>query len=608
VVVPSLSQVESASFGYLTTAGAYWRTVGERLLAGFTEVRNETLSPGGSIWRGTAAQAAQHRAAADVATVADPCEQLLTAAGIATRGREQLEAHRNGVLEAVDDAIHDDFIVNDDYSITDTRDYYSEEEFEQRQAAAQGHASFIGHRVMGLVAADREIATALDASTEGLDDVAFDESEGTVQLAGWGRPLSPAPPTPADQSAFEDLLRANDQAVLDAMARVRAAQRAFDDATANAYSHGAGSGEAQDAMARLPALKKNLADALDELGKIPDYSTIDPASVRLGPDGLSFTRTVDGQTVQVGGPFKNGTGEIFDQGSGAYYTYRDGQLVGARILDPGRVTPDDALLQNVIFTAVGAGPAVTAGKAGVEAGWQGMRALFAREGLEASGGAAAGLTADNVLPRAIAQAEIRAHAAADDLATHHPGIHTPTAAGGDHIPPAITQDHVPHGGPHAPPPAAEIRPAPSDSPLFEGYHPVEPGPQFTDSAGHLIYPNDSLASKPYAIPGTVIPEADLAAGTELGRFGHPGGAYLAPDGTPFAQLSLPPGSAAKPYYTYVVDDPAALPRGWHIEESRAAPWFHQPGGGIQYRVIAPPGKEASVDVLIESGYLKEVRR
>lgn len=323
----------------------------------------------------------------------------------------------------------------------------------------------------------------------------------------------------------------------------------------------------------------------------------------------------------VTGTLKNGTGEIYDQGagsgSGAYFTYQDGKLVASRFLDPGRVTPDDALLQNVIFTAVGAGPAVTAGKAGVEAGWQGMRSLFAREALATSGGSAAGLTADNVLPRAITQAEIRAQAATDDLAIHHPGVHTPVTTSGEHIPPLTTadhgppvlaHDHVPHSGPHVPASATEVQPLPPDSPLFDGHHPIEPGPQFTDSAGHLIYPNDSLASKPYAIPGSVIPDADLAAGTELGRFGYPSGAYLAPEGTPFAQLSLPPSSATKPYYTFVVNDPTALPPGWHIEQSRAAPWFHQPGGGIQYRVIAPPGQEASVDALIESGYLKEVRR
>ncbi|WP_067976236.1 putative alpha/beta hydrolase [Mycolicibacter icosiumassiliensis] len=285
-----------------------------------------------------------------------------------------------------------------------------------------------------------------------------------------GGPLRPAPSAPGEQSAFEELLRANDQAVLDAMARVRAAQKALDDATAKAYQQGAGSDAAQEAMTRLPALKKKLADALDDLGKIPDYSTIDPASVHLGPDGsVSFAYTLEGQKMAVTGTLKNGTGEIYDQGtasgSGAYFTYQDGKLVASRFLDPGRVTPDDALLQNVIFTAVGAGPAVTAGKAGVEAGWQGMRSLFAHEALETSGGTAAGLSADNVLPRAITQAEIRAQAAADDLAIHHPGVHAPVTTSGDHIPPAATAEHspppihehpLPDAGPHLP------RPLPSE--------------------------------------------------------------------------------------------------------------------------------------------------
>ncbi|MGB3520739.1 MAG: TNT domain-containing protein, partial [Mycobacterium sp.] len=434
-----------------------------------------------------------------------------------------------------------------------------------------------------------------------------------------GGPLSPAPSTPGDQFAFEELLRANDQAVLDAMARVRAAQKALDDATAKAYQQGAGSDAAQEAMTRLPALKKNLADALDDLGKIPDYSTIDPASVHLGPGGaVSFAYTLEGQKMVVTGTLKNGTGEVYDQGadagSGAYFSYQDGKLAGSRFLDPGRVTPDDALLQNVIFTAVGAGPAVTAGKAGVEAGWQGMRSLFAREALETSGGTAVGLSADNVLPRAITQAEIRAQAAADDLAIHHSGAHAPVPTGGDHIPPplttadqgpaVLTHEHVPHSGPHVPAPATEVHPLPTDSPLFEGYHPIEPGPQFTDSAGRLIYPDDSLASKPYAIPGTVIPDADLTAGTELGRFGSEYGGYMAPEGTPFAELSLPPESATMPYLRYVVNDPTALPPGWHIEQSQTAPWFHQPGGGTQFRIIDEFGDTGSVEELIRSGFLR----
>lgn len=192
-----------------------------------------------------------------------------------------------------------------------------------------------------------DYAATLQASTTKLLSHGYDPAP----LHG---PLSPAPAVPGDQSAFDDLLRANDQAVLEAMARVRAAQKELDDAAAKAYAHGAGSDEAQEAMRRLPTLKKNLADALDDLGKIPDYSSIDPASVHLGPDGaVSFAYTLEGQKMVVTGTLKNGTGEIYDQGAGngsnAYFTYQDGKLVASRFLDPGRVTPDDALLQNVIL-------------------------------------------------------------------------------------------------------------------------------------------------------------------------------------------------------------------------------------------------------------------
>lgn len=152
--------------------------------------------------------------------------------------------------------------------------------------------------------------------------------------------------------------------------------------------------------------------------------------------------------------------------------------------------------------------------------------------------------------------------------------------------------------------------SPHSPPLFDGYHPVEPGPAFTDADGGLIYPDDSLPSKPYAIEGTIIPpHAELPPqGTTLDRFGYPGGEWLSPpEGTPpFAERALPPGSAVKPYFEYVVADPARLPPGWRIEQSNVAPWFNQPGGGVQYRIIAPPDgiDPPSVTELLESGYLK----
>ncbi|WP_235849504.1 TNT domain-containing protein [Mycolicibacterium doricum] len=207
----------------------------------------------------------------------------------------------------------------------------------------------------------------------------------------------------------------------------------------------------------------------------------------------------------------------------------------------------------------------------------------------------------------------------DDLAAAGANAHTPVPndlidnptptidhpiplPGSDHHTPVVG-DHAGGSSPHAP---VAGGPLPADSPLFDGYHPTPPGPEFTNPDGSLVYPDDSLPSKPYAVQGTVVPEAELPAGTVVDRFGHPGGAWLAPDGTPFTERALPPGSAQKDYFQYVVDDPTALPPGYHVEQSDAASWFHQPGGGTQYRIIAPPGEEASVQKLLDSGFLKEI--
>ncbi|WP_006244506.1 TNT domain-containing protein [Mycolicibacterium tusciae] len=184
-------------------------------------------------------------------------------------------------------------------------------------------------------------------------------------------------------------------------------------------------------------------------------------------------------------------------------------------------------------------------------------------------------------------------------------IDNPTHTGAfEHHTPTPLSDLPSHRLPTADAPPPPLAP---DSPLFDGYDPTPPGPEFTNPDGSLIYPDDSLPEKPYAIPGTVVDNVQLAAGTELERFGYPGGTYLAPEGTPFAELSLPSDSAARPYYRYVVDDPTALPPGWLIEQSQAAPWFHQPGGGPQFRIIAPDGDEASVGALVDWGFLREVK-
>ncbi|BBY65044.1 hypothetical protein MHEL_32870 [Mycolicibacterium helvum] len=163
--------------------------------------------------------------------------------------------------------------------------------------------------------------------------------------------------------------------------------------------------------------------------------------------------------------------------------------------------------------------------------------------------------------------------------------------------------------------AAGAQPLAENSWLFQGYTaaypvyvPVPPAtapgnPEINPDGSGAVYPNDQDPSKPYAIPGTIVPDIQLPAGTPLGRWGYPGGAFLAPAGTHFAQLSLPPSSQVSPYFSYVVKDPSALPPGIHIEQSQAAPWFGQPGGAIQYRLTYADGRDAPVQALLDSGYL-----
>jgi hypothetical protein len=322
---------------------------------------------------------------------------------------------------------------------------------------------------------------------------------------------SDAAPVPSGPQVGElgELRQVTNQAVLDQMAKVRAAQDTLNKALATLYTHGPGTPEGDAAAASLPKLKADLAHALDDLGKIPDYNSIDPASVSTTPDGhFVFTYNVDGQPVQVVGQLKNGTGEFFDQATGTNYTFKDGKLTGMRTLDPGKVEATPEPLWSAITLAVGGAEL----KAGGAAAWQGLKTLFGREALE-------GLTSDNVLPRALSAAQIRAAIAEESLPPRSPlpatsGEPVPGAYPG---PPPVVE-HVPPAGPghgilveH--PPGEPHLPGVPDSPP-----PVLPGP------GHPEFNLDNPLD--YMTPGLrALSEQHLTGSGEtvLGPFNPPGG-------------------------------------------------------------------------------------
>jgi hypothetical protein len=320
-----------------------------------------------------------------------------------------------------------------------------------------------------LVSTRKGYSDCLNTSLNNLRTEGYDPAG----LKGLDSHASPDP-TPLQNAELGDLRQLTDRAVLDQVAKVRAAQDAINKALATLYTNGVGSPEGEAAAQSLPKLKAELARALDDFGKVPDYTSIDPASVRASPDGhFMFTYTVNGQPVQVVGQLKNGTGEFFDQATGTNYTFKDGKLVELRTLDPGRAEATPEPLWTAITAAVGA-PAL---KAGTVAAWQGLRTLFSRELLEAGG---MGLTPDEVFPRAVAIAEQRAAAVQQDLTARVPpagtgGLPTGELPGSAAQPgPVATVEH-PAAGPGAGvgehPPGGLPPPTVSDSPA-----PVVPDP------------------------------------------------------------------------------------------------------------------------------------
>jgi hypothetical protein len=105
-------------------------------------------------------------------------------------------------------------------------------------------------------------------------------------------------------------------------------------------------------------------------------------------------------------------------------------------------------------------------------------------------------------------------------------------------------------------------------------------------------------------------EQTMVEGARIDRFGYPGGRYLAPVDTLYLQRALPPqnlntpgGAPASNYHVYCVL------RSFTVEAGPIAPWFGQPGLGLQYKLdgdlLPDAGDRISVSWLLDNGYLVE---
>ena len=129
-----------------------------------------------------------------------------------------------------------------------------------------------------------------------------------------------------------------------------------------------------------------------------------------------------------------------------------------------------------------------------------------------------------------------------------------------------------------------------DDQLYLAYKKVFDNPRyFNQKTGEVIWPPNNGA-----VEGTnklIV----LEAGTQIDSYGSEDGFFASPINTPYNQRSCAPGSDRKPYHQYIVLKPIE-----NVEQGVTAPWFDEPGGGIQYMMTK------SIKELLNESYLKRL--
>lgn len=110
-----------------------------------------------------------------------------------------------------------------------------------------------------------------------------------------------------------------------------------------------------------------------------------------------------------------------------------------------------------------------------------------------------------------------------------------------------------------------------------------------DKAGKIIWPPNR------GLDGEAVIQT-LKPGTRIDRYGFEGGTFVSPEGIPYPSRALAPGTENKPYNVYEVIKPI------EVQAGKIAPWFGEPGGGIQYMKVQWYIKE--VLILVERVVIK----
>lgn len=189
--VPALSQTLGWDTEHLYRAATDWVSTAEHWEDTFESLHRGMLSPGGTVWEGAAADAAQERSFADLVKVRGLSDTLLNAAGVARRGADQLDYLKRQAIESINNARAAGFTVGEDLSVTDASAYSG-----LRIGLVRQHAAMIATRAARLSAADGDIAAKIASVTTELNGSGFAESPESKTVQALDVPLAP----PSDPS------------------------------------------------------------------------------------------------------------------------------------------------------------------------------------------------------------------------------------------------------------------------------------------------------------------------------------------------------------------------------------------------------------------------
>ncbi|MCH9729565.1 MAG: hypothetical protein K0U84_07815 [Actinomycetia bacterium] len=171
----SLSQIQSWDVEHLEEAAQRWSSTAQLWEDSFESIHRGSLNPGGTVWEGEAAEAAQQRTFADLVKVRGLAEVLREASSTARWGASNLQYAQRNALTAIEAAQAAGFTVGEDLSVSDPTPLASLLRG-GRQTQAEELAADIATRATALSVLDQEVATKITTITAPLHETSFDET------------------------------------------------------------------------------------------------------------------------------------------------------------------------------------------------------------------------------------------------------------------------------------------------------------------------------------------------------------------------------------------------------------------------------------------------